>query len=92
MSAVVDVAPFISKRARLWKACGIRGLLPLENIPGIISMRAGEPNSATFPFESITMKLRPTLAGLQPSHDSDDPFTITLEGAELISGLKYYTD
>ncbi|KAF7305475.1 Aminotran-1-2 domain-containing protein [Mycena chlorophos] len=86
---VVDVAPFISKRAELWKACGIRGLLPLENIPAE-GRFPGEPNSATFPFESITMKLRPTLAGLEPmaSHNFD-PFTITFEGAELISGLKY---
>ncbi|KAF7305471.1 Aminotran-1-2 domain-containing protein [Mycena chlorophos] len=87
---VVDVAPFMSRRAEVWKACGIRGLFPLENIPGMISLLAGRPNPATFPFESITMKLRPTLAGLQPSADSDsDPFSITLEGDELTSGLQY---
>ncbi|KAF7290680.1 Aminotran-1-2 domain-containing protein [Mycena indigotica] len=91
MPTVFELAPFLSKRSALWKACGIRGLFPLESIPGMISLLAGRPNPATFPFESITMKLRPTLVGipLRTTEDSSDPLTITLEGEQLTSGLQY---
>ncbi|KAF7364389.1 Aminotran-1-2 domain-containing protein [Mycena sanguinolenta] len=86
MSTVVDIVPFLSKNSKLWKACGIRGLLPLENIPGMISLLAGRPNASTFPFESITMKLKPTLAGLP---EGEDAFTIRLEDDELTESLQY---
>ncbi|KAF7329111.1 Aminotran-1-2 domain-containing protein [Mycena kentingensis (nom. inval.)] len=82
MPQVVDIVPFLSKQGALWKACGIRGLFPLENIPGMISLLAGRPNPTTFPFETITMKLRPATAGAESE-------TITLEGDELTEGLQY---
>ncbi|KAJ7106425.1 pyridoxal phosphate-dependent transferase [Mycena crocata] len=88
-SAVVDIVPFLSEKSRLWKACGIRGLFPLELIPGMISLLAGRPNPSTFPFESITMKLKPTLAGMPAATDDDDPFNLTLDGEELNEALQY---
>ncbi|KAJ7074721.1 pyridoxal phosphate-dependent transferase [Mycena amicta] len=88
-ATLIDIAPFLSKRSAQWKACGIRGLFPLEAIPGMISLLAGRPNPTTFPFESITMKLRPTLAGMPATNDDSDPLTITLEGEQLTAGLQY---
>ncbi|KAJ7241335.1 pyridoxal phosphate-dependent transferase [Mycena haematopus] len=82
----VDIVPFLSEKSKLWKACGIRGLFPLESIPGMISLLAGRPNTSTFPFESITMKLKPTLAGM-PTDES--LFTIHLENDELNEALQY---
>ncbi|KAJ7104362.1 pyridoxal phosphate-dependent transferase [Mycena belliarum] len=88
-TTILDISPFLSQKTQLWKACGIRGLFPLENIPGMISLLAGRPNPSTFPFESITMKLRPTLAGMPESKGNDDPFNVTLEGAVLAEALQY---
>ncbi|KAJ7045256.1 pyridoxal phosphate-dependent transferase [Mycena alexandri] len=85
----VDIGPFLSQMSKLWKNDGIRSLFPLENIPGMISLLAGRPNSSTFPFESITMKLKPALAGMPAPTDDDDPFTITLENEELNEALQY---
>ncbi|KAJ6552534.1 pyridoxal phosphate-dependent transferase [Mycena sp. CBHHK59/15] len=89
MSSSIDFAPFLGEKSRAWKACGIRGLFPLENIPGMISLLAGRPNPSTFPFESITMKLKPTLAGTAPTTDGNDPFTLVLESEELNEALQY---
>ncbi|KAJ7114790.1 pyridoxal phosphate-dependent transferase [Mycena epipterygia] len=88
-STTVDIAPFLSAQSRLWKACGIRGLFPLENIPGMISLLAGRPNSSTFPFESITMKLKPTLAGMVHRAGDNDSFELTLDGDVLSEALQY---
>ncbi|KAF8190976.1 pyridoxal phosphate-dependent transferase [Mycena galopus ATCC 62051] len=85
----VDIAPFLSEKSKLWKACGIRGLFPLENIPGMISLLAGRPNTSTFPFESIAMKLKPSLAGMPPLSGDQDNFTINLENDELNEALQY---
>ncbi|KAJ7192513.1 pyridoxal phosphate-dependent transferase [Mycena pura] len=85
----LDIAPFLAKTSELWKACGIRGLFPLENIPGMISLVAGRPNPTTFPFESITIKLRPTLQGMPAAADGADPLTLTLEGAQLSEAMQY---
>ncbi|KAJ6583605.1 pyridoxal phosphate-dependent transferase [Mycena vulgaris] len=86
---ILDIAPFLSQKSQLWKACGIRGLFPLENIPGMISLLAGRPNPSTFPFESITMKLRPTLTGMPAPTGEDDPFNLKLEGDVLTEALQY---
>ncbi|KAJ7844932.1 pyridoxal phosphate-dependent transferase [Mycena olivaceomarginata] len=84
----LDIAPFLSEKSQLWKACGIRGLFPLEHIPGMISLLAGRPNTSTFPFDSITMKLKPTLAGMPAASGDEDPFTISLEEDELNEALQ----
>ncbi|KAJ7663242.1 pyridoxal phosphate-dependent transferase [Mycena polygramma] len=88
-STILDIAPFLSQKSKLWTACGIRGLFPLENIPGMISLLAGRPHASTFPFESITLNLKPALAGMPAPTDGADPFTITLENDELNEALQY---
>ncbi|KAJ7096913.1 pyridoxal phosphate-dependent transferase [Mycena epipterygia] len=85
----LDIAPFLSAKSRVWKACGIRRLFPLENILGMISLLAGGPNPSTFPFESITMKLKPTLEGMPTQTGDADPFNLTLEGEVLHEALQY---
>ncbi|KAJ7718459.1 pyridoxal phosphate-dependent transferase [Mycena metata] len=87
--ATIDIAPFLSQKSKLWKNDGIRSLMALESTPGIISLLAGRPNSSTFPFESITLKLKPTLAGLPPATAGADPFTLTIEGEDLNEALQY---
>ncbi|KAJ6583625.1 pyridoxal phosphate-dependent transferase [Mycena vulgaris] len=86
---ILDIGPFLSQKSQLWQACGIRALLPLENIPGMISLLAGRPNPSTFPFESITMKLKPMLAGMPAPTGEDDSFTLTLEGDVLNEAFQY---
>ncbi|KAJ6543419.1 pyridoxal phosphate-dependent transferase, partial [Mycena vulgaris] len=66
-----------------------RGLFPRESIPGMISLLAGRLNPSTFPFESISMKLRSTLAGMPAPTREDDPFNLTLEGDVLNEALQY---
>lgn len=33
---------FLSDSAKAWEACAIRGLFPLEQIPGMVSLLAGK--------------------------------------------------
>lgn len=51
---------YLSEQAKLVVPDGIRGLFPLEK-PGVVSFLAGKPNPATFPFESVTLHLKPPL-------------------------------
>ena len=60
----------------------VRGLYPLEARPGMISLLAGKPNAATFPFTSLTIKSR------SPGDPAAEA-TIEIAGAELAEGLQY---
>ncbi|TFK92697.1 PLP-dependent transferase [Polyporus arcularius HHB13444] len=74
--------PFLSDVAKERKPAPIRGLYPLENRPGMISLLAGKPNASTFPFTSITIKSRsPT--------DASAELTTELSGKVLAEGLQY---
>ncbi|KAI0298051.1 PLP-dependent transferase [Multifurca ochricompacta] len=44
---------FLSEVAKARKPSPIRGLLPLEQTPGLISLLAGKPNAVLFPFTSL---------------------------------------
>jgi hypothetical protein len=57
---MLDYDNYLSKQAKLVVPDGIRGLFPLEK-PGVVSFLAGKPNPATFPFESVTLHLKPPL-------------------------------
>ncbi|KAJ9115906.1 hypothetical protein QFC22_005049 [Naganishia vaughanmartiniae] len=57
---MLDYNNYLSEQAKLVVPDGIRGLFPLEK-PGIVSFLAGKPNPATFPFESVTLHLKPPL-------------------------------
>ncbi|KAI0787598.1 pyridoxal phosphate-dependent transferase [Fomes fomentarius] len=73
---------FLSDLAKERKPSPIRGLYPLENRPGMISLLAGKPNSATFPLTSVTIKSRsPT--------DPSAEVTTEISGKALAEGLQY---
>ncbi|KAJ7732410.1 pyridoxal phosphate-dependent transferase [Mycena metata] len=89
LAPTIDIGPFLSQKSKLWKNDGIRSLMVLEDNPGIISLLSGRPNSSTFPFQSITLKLKPTLAGLPSATEGADPLTLTIENEELNEALQY---
>ncbi|KXS11935.1 PLP-dependent transferase [Gonapodya prolifera JEL478] len=55
---ITDYATYISSRSAARKPSAVRALQPLLAIPGMISLGGGYPDTATFPFESVTMKLK----------------------------------
>ncbi|KAI9435643.1 PLP-dependent transferase [Lactarius psammicola] len=46
-------ASFLSQAAKARKPSPIRGLFPLEQTPGMISLLAGKPNAALFPLTGV---------------------------------------
>ncbi|KAI1452818.1 PLP-dependent transferase [Annulohypoxylon moriforme] len=73
-----DPTPLLSKRVQQYAPGAIRRLLPLENLPGMISLVAGKPNPEVFPFEKITISLK----------GSKEDIILTQEDG-LIDGLQY---
>jgi tryptophan aminotransferase len=64
----------------------VRGLLPLEATPGMISLLAGKPHPATFPISSLTFSVR------SPGISIDAPgpeTTVELPSEHLAAGLQY---
>ena len=59
----------------------VRGLYPIESIPGMISLLAGKPNASTFPFSSFSFTSR------SPVDDKEQ--AITIDGASLDEALQY---
>lgn len=56
----------------------------------MISFLAGKPNPSTFPFESITMKIKPGVQGHDESAAStSQPHEITISGDRLAEALQY---
>lgn len=60
----------------------------------MISFLAGKPNPSTFPFESITINLKPslTLPGQSNGHtngSSPAPESVTIDGTDLAEALQY---
>lgn len=73
---------FLSEDAKGRKPSPIRGLYPLEQTPGLISLLAGKPNADTFPFTSLSFTARsPT--------DHGEEVALKLEDADLRQGLQY---
>jgi tryptophan aminotransferase len=54
----------------------------LEKTPGLISLLAGKPNAATFPFESLTFKARSPI-------NPDEVLELTVPDEDLKQGLQY---
>ncbi|KAG1729833.1 pyridoxal phosphate-dependent transferase [Suillus paluster] len=73
---------FLSDTAKGRKPSPIRGLFPLENKPGVISLLAGKPNDAMFPFKSLSFNIA---SPVDPSQDQ----SISLSGKDLSAGLQY---
>ncbi|ADV23053.1 tryptophan aminotransferase [Cryptococcus gattii Ru294] len=77
---------YLSDRAKVTEIDGIRGLMACEG-PGVVSFLAGRPNPDTFPFNSITLNLKPPL-GL-PESSNNMPVSITIEDPDLAIALQY---
>jgi len=75
---VFDQTQLFSRRVQRWEPGAIRSLLPLEGIPGMISLVAGKPNPQTFPFSKISV----TLSGPEET-------TLTLDEGALNEALQY---
>lgn len=87
-------------RAIFWSCVGlicytVRGLLPLEKTPGVISLLAGKPNASTFPIEEISITMRAPAAPQPYSHSGGEPVleTLKIQGKDLSEALQYtFTD
>ncbi|KAG9314942.1 PLP-dependent transferase [Chiua virens] len=75
---------FLSHVAKRKEPGGIHHLLPLENTPGVISLLAGKPNDAMFPFESFSFSVT------DPTHSSRS-IPLSLTGPDLAEALQYST-
>jgi len=80
----IDYSQLLSRKAKLYKPAAIRGLFPLELIPGMISLLAGKPNPKTFPFEAMEIKLKPV-----PGASSTTPSSVEVKGKDLDIALQY---
>jgi hypothetical protein len=60
----------------------VRGLLPLEATPGLISLLAGKPNASTFPFTSLSFTAR---SPFDPKHE----LKLNVDKSDLAKGLQY---
>lgn len=80
-AAGLDHMSLISRQALRRPQSSIRSLFPAEHIPGMISFLAGKPNSATFPLEEMTLKLKPDSEGGGSS--------LKIDGSELDTALQY---
>ncbi|KAL4990755.1 pyridoxal phosphate-dependent transferase [Aspergillus falconensis] len=78
--AVVDPTPLFSSRVQKWEPGAIRSLLPLEALPGMISLVAGKPSPETFPIAEIAISLKGAPAGKD---------RIVVDGEELNQALQY---
>lgn len=67
----------------------VRGLFPLESIPGMVSFLAGKPNPTTFPIESISLSLKSITSSSTSSTAKALPETLTIQGADLEEALQY---
>ncbi|KAJ1585400.1 hypothetical protein NDA12_005299 [Ustilago hordei] len=77
----IDLARFLSQSARNRPASVIRSLFPAEMIPGMLSLLAGKPNPDTFPFESLSLNLKPEAEA--------GPISLTIQGEDLNVALQY---
>ncbi|CAE6343677.1 unnamed protein product [Rhizoctonia solani] len=90
-----DYSRFLSRRTTLRTIDGIRGLLPLEKTPGVISLLAGKPNQSTFPVDEISITLRAPNAPQPYSQSGGEPVleTLKISGDLLATALQYnFTD
>lgn len=66
----------------------IRGLLAHESRPGMISFLAGKPNPNGFPFQSISVTLKPDSI-MSKNSETDDATELVIEGEDLERALQY---
>lgn len=84
----LDYDQFISQEYQRRPKPAIRSLLSLEKNPGMISFLAGKPNPDRFPFDSITVQLKPSaISSADPSTGA--PTKLVLDGKTLERVLQY---
>jgi hypothetical protein len=76
LSAPRNYDEFIADRSLRRQPSAIRALMPLLQIPGMISLGGGLPDSSTFPFASMSIGLK-------------DGGSIDLSEADLAVALQY---
>ncbi|KAJ7067414.1 PLP-dependent transferase [Mycena amicta] len=77
---------FLSDVAKSRLPSPIRSLYPLEATPGLISLLAGKPNPASFPFTSFSFTARaPPDAGQSRNED----VSVSLSSSDLAAALQY---
>ena len=80
--------PFLSDAAKRRKPNAIRGLFPLEKVPGVISLLAGKPNPTTFPLTNLEVTIRepPAEGG---SNQEPVERRLAIPSEHLAAGLQY---
>ncbi|KAH9986441.1 hypothetical protein BJV77DRAFT_1161677 [Russula vinacea] len=76
---------FLSKDAKARKSSSIRGLFPLEQTPGVISLLAGKPNAALFLITSVQFTAAPSVADASGSEQT----LLKVDDDLLAMGLQY---
>lgn len=79
---ILDLEPYISERAKLWRPSQIRSFFPLEHTPGVVSLLAGKPNPDTFPFEAITLTVKSPIP-------NEAAYDIRIDGPDLNRAMQY---
>jgi len=76
MGKITDYSPFFSRRSSRRQPSVIRILNKLQRAEGVISLGGGNPNHDTFPFESVSVRLK-------------DGSVVELDNSKLYEGLEY---
>ena len=64
----------------------VRGLFPLEQTPGVISLLAGKPNAALFPLTGVQLTI-PRVDG--SGSDAEEDVKLKVDDELLAMGLQY---
>lgn len=81
-----QVSLHLTFRRRIYLAniYAVRELLPLEQVPGVISVLGGKPNPFSFPITGLTIDVH---SASDPPEEPGTPLTISSEA--LADGLQY---
>lgn len=80
--SAVDWDYFLSDSAKRYKPSAIRGQFDLLDTPGLLSLLAGEPDPVSFPFDEVTVSVKP----IDPDGKSE---ILKLDGQALEDALQY---
>ncbi|UZJ57569.1 hypothetical protein CBS101457_006889 [Exobasidium rhododendri] len=78
----IDHRSMLSRSTNLRPESAIRSLFPAESIPGMLSLLAGKPNTATFPISNIALTIKPV-------PNQTEEVTLNIRGSDLEAGLQY---
>lgn len=84
----LDYTRLVSQEYQRRPQPAIRGLLAHESKPEMISFLAGKPNPSGFPFDSISVTLKPD-AVMSRDPDTNAPTKLVIQGETLERALQY---